>query len=261
MKKLYLITVLFFGLILPQCLYASEETDNYEITFWESIVAKEDPKLFQLYLEKYPQGEFAELAKRLIKNYSTDKTPEKFSFFNDNRNLTSKEVAIFPFQFQGDAHYMQGVLTSNLVRFINTHDNLNLYASYYDLGPQSYSIPSLKGEYVKAKGVDLTVANLWLDSEPDIDAIRSIGSTIGADTVIIGSLKVRNQWSDLYVLGHIRIFAIDMETGGISQSKNQNRLGDARELLPHVINKAIVEYITDYCTPSSKTNISAMTKD
>ena len=261
MKKVYLTTALFYILLLPLCVIASEKADDYEIIFWKSIRETKDPKLFQLYLQKYPHGEFTEIAERLIENYSTDKPADKSLFFNEKSLLIPKKVAIFPFQFQEDAHYMQGVLTNNLFRFINTHDNLNLYASYYDLGPQGYSVPSLKDEYVKTKGIDLTVANLWLDSKPDIDTIRSIGSTIGADTVIIGSLKVRNQWSDLYVLGHIRIFAIDMETGGISQSKNQNRLGDARELLPHVINKAIEEYITDYCTPSSKTNISAMTKD
>ena len=261
MKKVYLLTVLVFGLMLPISLNANEQVDNYEIIFWQSIEKTKDPELFRLYLQKYPQGEFAELAKRLIENYSTDKPTKKSFFFDDKNSLPPKKVAIFPFQLQEDAHYMQGVLTNNLYRFINTRNDLDVYASYYDLGPAGYWIPSLKGEEIKSKGIDLTTANLWSDQEPDTDTIRAIGKTIGADTIVIGSLKVRNQWSDLYVLGHIRIFAIDVETGGTSQAKNQNRLGDARELLPHVIKVAIENYISDYCTPLSKNNIHEITKD
>lgn len=261
MKKVYLITVMVFSLMLPVSLNANSKADNYEIVYWESIIETKDPKLFDLYLQKYPQGEFADLAKKLIEKYRSEKPAKKHSLFNEKRNLTPKKVAIFPFQFHEDAHYMQGVLTSNLSRSINTYDNLNLYASYYDLGPAGYSIPSLKGEEVRSKGVDLNTASLWLDSEPDAATIRDIAHKIGADTVITGSVKVKNPWSDLYVLGHIRIYAIDVETGRIIQSKNQTRIGDARDLLPHVINRAIGKYIADCCTPPSKTNISAIIED
>jgi adenylate cyclase len=34
-----------------------------ELTFWESVQASDNPAMYEAYLEKYPQGEFAPLAK------------------------------------------------------------------------------------------------------------------------------------------------------------------------------------------------------
>ena len=38
-------------------------SDAVELAFWESIAESDDPKLFEAYLQKYPLGEFAVIAK------------------------------------------------------------------------------------------------------------------------------------------------------------------------------------------------------
>jgi hypothetical protein len=38
-------------------------SEAVELAFWESVHASEDPQLFAAYLEKYPEGEFAVIAR------------------------------------------------------------------------------------------------------------------------------------------------------------------------------------------------------
>jgi adenylate cyclase len=45
---------------------ASPVGDAIELAFWESVVNTSDPALFEAYLEKYPDGEFAVIAKARI---------------------------------------------------------------------------------------------------------------------------------------------------------------------------------------------------
>jgi adenylate cyclase len=37
-------------------------SDAVELAFWEAIAESEDAKLYEAYLEKYPEGEFAIIA-------------------------------------------------------------------------------------------------------------------------------------------------------------------------------------------------------
>lgn len=53
---------------------ASPVNDAIELAFWESVVGANDPTLFQAYLAKYPQGEFAVIAKARI--VASENTPE-----------------------------------------------------------------------------------------------------------------------------------------------------------------------------------------
>jgi hypothetical protein len=53
-----------------------------ELTYWDSIKTSKDPDDFQAYLKKYPNGEFADLAKNRIKSLS----PASTTALDKNRN-------------------------------------------------------------------------------------------------------------------------------------------------------------------------------
>jgi class 3 adenylate cyclase len=49
---------------------ANEESDSAQIAFWQSVQASDDEAEYRIYLERYPQGTFAELAKARLKSAS-----------------------------------------------------------------------------------------------------------------------------------------------------------------------------------------------
>jgi hypothetical protein len=54
------------SLALPVCAQAPADALRVEMVFWESIRSSTDPADFRAYLEKYPQGEFAPLARNRL---------------------------------------------------------------------------------------------------------------------------------------------------------------------------------------------------
>jgi hypothetical protein len=274
MRQIYLIIAIFLIATCPIFVHADDEERSFELVYWETINDSKDASLYELYLEKYPQGTFAELAKRLIVKYRPEEpkedstlideevskkdstlldeeVPKKDSILMDEEvRPSSKDVAIFPFNLLDDASEMQVRLTQELVRSINAHECLNLRASYYALGAYS-SVPSLRGAYAYNKGIDLSSMSLWTGTSPNSKTICETGRKLGVDTVIIGSIKVTNPWSDGYMLGHIRIYYIDIHTGAVVKARDLSGNANALHVLPGVIQKATEGYIDKFCMSST----------
>lgn len=55
-----------------------EEADDAEIVFWQSVEASSDEAEYQLYLQRYPQGAFADIAEaRLARRATANDTPDE----------------------------------------------------------------------------------------------------------------------------------------------------------------------------------------
>lgn len=75
MKRLLSIMVLLGLMTLPASL-VSAQTDQAEITFWESVKDSKDKAEFEAYLQAYPNGKFSVLARLRLKKLSSG-APQK----------------------------------------------------------------------------------------------------------------------------------------------------------------------------------------
>lgn len=245
---LFSCVIVFFQ---PQLSLSGE--NNPEIVFWETIKDSKDPMLYQMYLNKYPNGTFSELAEFFRQKYSSESSvqaaPTTPSPVKEKpRTVVKKSInnlAIFPFKFYDDGHYMKGVLMNNISRIADRYKCLQFTHSYYDMDAK-YSVEDLSDNSVISRQ-SIAPRNLWNGIMPNTDSISEIGTELGADTVITGTLNIDNPWSDSYTLGYIRIFMIDVATGELIKARNRTLLGDARDVLPSVIQEAIGSYAEEFC--------------
>lgn len=69
---------------------APDDQSNFELAFWESIKAEKNPRLFEAYLNRYPRGAFAEIAKI---NLETLKAPAaRVAAASDNVAITDPNL-------------------------------------------------------------------------------------------------------------------------------------------------------------------------
>lgn len=69
------------------------EASTAEVVFWESLQAKNDPEEYQIYLERYPEGLFAELARsRLKKQDVPDDAAVERDFWDTIRDSGNREM-------------------------------------------------------------------------------------------------------------------------------------------------------------------------
>lgn len=260
MRKICL--VLFVSLFLLggfQIDNASSDDSNYELVFWQSIKDSRDPDLFQLYLDKYPDGTFVGIAQHNIKKYGSDvggsQKSSATSAVYQERDIsgaaTAHKVAIFPFRFLEEADSMRSILTNDLVMVVKRYDCFELTHSFYQLD-KGLNVESLRGEkalrqtsFLEYMGVDSK--KIWKGATPNAETISRLGKEIGVDTVLIGSLRVSNPWSDKYVLGYIRIYAIDVATQKIIKATNRTMDANARDVLQGIINRAVKQYSNTFC--------------
>jgi len=249
---------------------AVSDEDNYEIVFWDTVKESKDPKLYQMYLDKYPGGAFSDLAEILKAKYSAG-TPAKASSSPPPApprepiqakppaptpaelklppapaaNKSYYKVAIFPFKFYDDADYMKSILLNDLMRFADRYDCLEYSHSYYQLDSK-YNVIDLHNRNIIDQS-RMKARNLWKGNSPNTDQISELGRELGFDTVITGSLRVSNPWSDRYTLGYIRIHMVDVASGRIIRTFNRSTTGDARDYLPFVVQRAMDNYTGDFC--------------
>jgi adenylate cyclase len=64
-----------------------------EIVYWQSVEASEDPKEYRLYLERFPDGEFAEIARTRLNNPEQEENPEvELAFWQTVRSSQNPEM-------------------------------------------------------------------------------------------------------------------------------------------------------------------------
>lgn len=248
-----------FSLLIFFPSFGFSDDTNYEIVFWETIKDSKEPVLYQSYLEKYPDGTFAEIAKILKKKYTKNTTPQqqpekKPPVVIQQKNKKTKNqvakklhnnLAVFPIKFLDDAEDMQKIVLDDLTRVLARHSCVKPSHSYYKLDDK-YPVTNIRNSTVISSG-SLHQRNLWHGSTPNSSTISSLGKKIGADVVATASIRVTNPWSDSYRLGYIRIFLIDVATGKIIRTSNKSNLGDARNILPSVIQEAVDLYTKQFC--------------
>ncbi len=232
--------------------------DNYEIVFWQSIKDSQDPSLFQLYLDKYPEGTFVGIARHNITKYGSDIVEPQHTtttIVHQERQTVeanaARKVAIFPFRFLEDGDYMRSILTNDLVMVVNRYKCLELTHSFYQLD-KGLNVQSLRKEgalqqtsFLEYMGVDSK--KIWDGGTPNAQKISEIGREVGADTVLIGAIRVSNPWSDKYVLGYIRIYVIDVDAQKIVKATNRTMMDNASEVLQGIIERAVKQYTKLYC--------------
>lgn len=234
----------------------SQEDSTYEIVFWETIKDSKDPNLYKIYLEKYPDGTFADIARILHKKYGGTEMQEKqqqrpsksvqpVSTPKKAVKTGPKNIAIFPMKLKDDADYMRTVIISDITRVIARHQCLQVSHSYYDVDTR------LRAKDLNSSSVisqsELHPRKIWKGGTPNAQAISKIGEQLGIDTVITGILWITNPWSDKYRADRMEFFIVDTATGKIVSAKNMDNLNDARDLLAPVIIEAVDKYVNSFC--------------
>lgn len=252
------LSICFFCLVsVSYAQSANNGEAKYEIVFWESVKDSDDPRLFQSYLDRYPNGVFAELARLSIAKYggsirevespqvstpaeSEVAAPPKAAI-RTQRSSTCK-VAVFPWNLVEDGHYMTAILKDNVRESIARYSNLKLSYSYYSF-PKRYGIESLQ----RSGMTKINKRKLWRRSQPEPAYISDLGQQAGVDAVLIGTIRVSNPWSDRYKLGYIRIFFVDVHSQRVVKTQNISSSRDAAEELPLLMQDIIDQYYTQFC--------------
>ncbi len=253
----HLVVCFLFFFCLAAGVQADSENDGsaqYEIVFWESVKDSEDPRLFQSYLKKYPNGVFAEIAKLYVEKYGGSYTEEAASSPQEPVAPSSPvspvrpdsaapyKVALFPWNLLEDAHYMTTILTSEVKDTIDRYSCMELSHSYFRYN-KKYGIKSLEN----SNSDKLNKRLLWRSSKPQVDYVAEFGQALGVDAVMMGSMRVNNPWSDRYKLGFIRIFLIDVTTKSVLKVKNTSSTRDAAEEFPILVEKIVGQFSSQFC--------------
>jgi len=82
--------VLVAAPIVPAVKLTPEDQPNFELAFWESIKSEKNPRLFEAYLNRYPRGAFAEIAKINIE--ALKGTPARVAVANDQVAINEPEL-------------------------------------------------------------------------------------------------------------------------------------------------------------------------
>nr|VFK50344.1 MAG: PEGA domain-containing protein [Candidatus Kentron sp. TUN]VFK51502.1 MAG: PEGA domain-containing protein [Candidatus Kentron sp. TUN] len=75
-----------------------------ELAFWEAIQDSEDPDMYRVYLEQYPEGNFAALARSRLEGLAA---PSESSFPQPKPSITPAQL-IVPYNFLGGMVYIDG---------------------------------------------------------------------------------------------------------------------------------------------------------
>ncbi len=191
-------------LITAPSLFAQNST---EITFWETVRDNGSPEMIQLYLDKYPQGDFADLAKMMLKqqgvktqaaNHKGKQTDQALSktdlalraVAECNRLAThrlEKNIKIEPTSME--------VLKANSAEAIKScrqavkyrgsgRDHYHLYRAYVAIEDYTSALPQLEA----AAQLGLPLAQYWL-------AENYIGGYIGITKDRRKGLELHRQYA------------------------------------------------------------------
>jgi hypothetical protein len=227
-----------FGMGSVTSVRAAEEQPSdarqVEIVYWQSIEDSKDPQLYKAYLDAYPEGVFAPLAKILYDKYSR---PEQSA----DTPVSDFQVALFHWDLRGDAGYFRSIIRHQTSKALDRWPGLVFSASFYkdDVG---HRVTWLGEDAVYREHQ----AKIWKDSTPNIAGIAQIGKALDIDAVLIGKMRARNKWSDQYNLRYLEIWMIDTGTGEAIHESVTEEMTAPREALIKMIDQTVAAFWKKY---------------
>ena len=219
---------------------------QYEILFWESIKDSNNLLMYQDYLEKFPDGTFAELARLNIQRLS-EAQPEKAakasmpvedpsaSKIQASIAAPSPQVpppatsaskmtvdlmdhkaklGVFPWKLTGSASRWNFIALDALEEVLDRHKNqIVARYTYYEIKIKPK--PELLEESFFTKKV---VRKLWSGSGggPNMDYVRQVGKQLDIDVVIICDIDGRTFDPDP---GSYRIYVVDVHSDKVYRGR------------------------------------------
>jgi hypothetical protein len=193
--------------------------------------------MYQDYLEKFPNGTFAQLAKINIQRLSgakpqpkaqaqPDKTPKKSSASKMQASVAPQpappkpsvssmppaagqdgryKMAVFPWRLRGSSSRLDKIFVNGFWDFVQDQKNAVVTKySYYDLKNEP-AVKKLRQDYFDE---DL-IKELWSGNNPNIDLICKIGEDLGVDVVFISDLYTKPAYN---YQGNFTAYFVDIRT-------------------------------------------------
>jgi hypothetical protein len=253
---------------------------QYEILFWESIKDSNNLLMYQDYLQKFPNGTFAELARINIQRLS-DAEPEKAAKTSMSVEDTSASkmqasvatpspkvappasqpvappdsaasktkavlsdqrasLGIFPWKLTGSAPRWNFIALDALVDVLDRHKD-RVIARYTYYEIKTKPRPELLKESFFTKKV---VQKLWSGSGggPNMDYVRQVGKQLDIDVVLMCDIDGRTFDPDS---GTYKIYVVDVYSGRVYKGRayTQNIEGEAEYRFIKLSEKLFGQYI------------------
>lgn len=141
---------------------------NPDIVFWESIESSDTPEVFQEYLKRFPNGQFASQARRRLQSLApTEPIMIRARDFQHSRNV---EVGVLPYGADVVHNAAPYGLQENMVEYVfqaPRSGNYELFVEYAAMDSRPVAI-SLNGEIINASALQATTGGwesqyqMWL---------------------------------------------------------------------------------------------------
>jgi hypothetical protein len=216
---------------------AEDNTSNpqqVEIVYWQSIKDSKDPQLYKAYLNSYPEGAFAPLAKLLYDKYSIHEN-------SADAPVSDYHVALFHWELQEDAGYLRSIIRNETSKAVARWPGMVFSASYYkdDVG-HTVAWLGEDGVYLDQK------ENIWQDLAPHIETIVKLGKELDIDAILIGKMRAHNKWSDQYNMKYLKIWMIDTRTGKTIYESATETMTAPREALIKMIDQTVARFWKEF---------------
>jgi uncharacterized caspase-like protein len=251
---------------------------QYEILFWESIKDSNNLLMYQDYLQKFPNGTFAQLAKINIEKLSKaqpkaqvqalpHKAPQKTSTSKIQANVTPQpappkpsvsskpaaatqdgryKLAVFPWRLKGSSYRYEEIFFKAFSDFVsNQNKTVVPRYSYYEL-KEELKVKKLKRDYFTE---DLN-AQLWSGSKPNIDLICKIGKELGVDVVFVSNVYTKAWDQDL---GMFDVYFIDIHSRQMYSGRIESRdvETDGDEKFTSIAQRVFKQYVQKAGRPAT----------
>jgi cell division protein FtsB len=273
---------------------------QYEILFWESIKDSNNLLMYQDYLQKFPNGTFAELARINIQRLS-EAEPEKAAKTSMTVEDTSASkmqasvaapspkvappasqpvappvsaasktkavlsgqrasLGVFPWKLTGSAPRWDFIALDALVDVLNRHKD-QVIARYTYYEIKTKPRPEQLEESFFTKKV---VQKLWSGSDggPNMDYVRRVGKQLDIDVVLMCDIDGRTFDPDS---GTYKMYVVDVHSGRVYQGRayTQNIEGEAEYRFIKLSEKLFGRYIQYAAIPpkAGKADVDTVKKD
>ena len=236
------------------------EVTNLEITFWESIKDSKDCEMFAVYLTKFPEGFFSDLARIHMRKLACENSLRDMSIDEHEGELQTSAVAplddslrydsriklaILPWYFSAPANEHSWFIdrvestASAVSETILDSESFVLTYSYYDLGN------NFKAKKIDRSIIDDTIVKeLWAskdifsDHKPNIDLVCEIGRELKVDEIVMYALRLNRNWST-----DIRFYLVNVDKKQVySEACNIRRYASFDEEVLVWIKKFFIAY-------------------
>lgn len=239
-----------------------KEVNNFELVFWQSIKDSNDPQMFAAYLEKFPRGMFAALARLNIeklepapaKNQTTEASkppviavaPAKPPAQAFKKNTGARQLAIYPVLLNSDAvgySFQSGKVLrkderqTQFKRYtrrmwettksgLQKNPAIQLHYSFYsdDRIRSLGDVTLIDKHFNQADREDIWKISPEKTWEPDVETVCRHARNLGIDLVLLHKLKLEK------LQGVFAAYLIDVNKGTIQ--KYQRALDSTWDLAP-----------------------------